>query len=139
MLFVSSGEFLDFATIVMRGCQNSRLFQCWGQKFMLCALTIWQTREKACMFADSFPACLNVLPVVLQWLVWKKKFDRRVWLSLLPVVGGIMLTSVTELSFNLAGFLAAFFGCMVTSTKTILAEALLHGYNFDRYGIKPAT
>lgn len=42
-----------------------------------------------------------------------------------------MLTSVTELSFNMAGFLAAFFGCVVTSTKTILAESLLHGYNFD--------
>uniref|UniRef100_A0A7I4CRV7 Sugar phosphate transporter domain-containing protein n=1 Tax=Physcomitrium patens TaxID=3218 RepID=A0A7I4CRV7_PHYPA len=26
---------------------------------------------------------------------------------------------------------AAFFGCIVTSTKTILAESLLHGYNFD--------
>lgn len=34
-------------------------------------------------------------------------------------------------SFNMAGFLAAFFGCVVTSTKTILAESLLHGYNFD--------
>jgi len=71
--------------------------------------------------------------VVLQCLVWKKSFDRRVWLSLIPIVGGIVLTSVTELSFNMAGFLAAFFGCVVTSTKTILAESLLHGYNFDRY------
>lgn len=70
---------------------------------------------------------------MLQWLVWKKSFDRRVWLSLLPIVGGIVLTSVTELSFNMAGFLAAFFGCVVTSTKTILAESLLHGYKFDRY------
>ena len=74
-----------------------------------------------------------MLAVVLQWLVWKKSFDRRVWLSLLPIVGGIVLTSVTELSFNMAGFLAAFFGCVVTSTKTILAESLLHGYKFDRY------
>jgi hypothetical protein len=54
-----------------------------------------------------------VATVVLQWLVWGKTFDRRVWLSLLPVVGGIVLTSFTELSFNLAGFLAAFLGCMV--------------------------
>lgn len=71
--------------------------------------------------------------MLLQWLVWRKVFDRRVWLSLLPVVGGIMLTSITELSFNMFGFLAALFGCLVTSTKTILAESLLHGYNFDRY------
>jgi hypothetical protein len=24
-------------------------------------------------------------------------------------------------------------GCLATSTKTILAESLLHGYKFDRY------
>ena len=33
------------------------------------------------------------------------------------------------------GFCAALFGCLATSTKTILAEALLHGYKFDRYAI----
>jgi hypothetical protein len=39
---------------------------------------------------------------------------------------------VTELSFNMFGFCAALFGCLATSTKTILAESLLHGYKFDR-------
>jgi solute carrier family 35 protein E3 len=82
-------------------------------------------------FMQTIKSFTPATTVVLQWLVWGKTFDRRVWLSLLPVVGGIVLTSFTELSFNLAGFLAAFLGCMVTSTKTILAESLLHGYNFD--------
>lgn len=49
--------------------------------------------------------------------MWGRRFDPRVYLSLLPVVGGIVLTSVTELSFVWAGFLAALFGCFVTSTK----------------------
>ncbi|CAF2060666.1 unnamed protein product [Brassica napus] len=69
--------------------------------------------------------------VVLQWLVWRKYFEWRIWASLVPVVGGILLTSVTELSFNMFGFCAALFGCLATSTKTILAESLLHGYKFD--------
>ncbi|CAH8354731.1 unnamed protein product [Eruca vesicaria subsp. sativa] len=69
--------------------------------------------------------------VVLQWLVWRKYFDWRIWASLVPIVGGILLTSVTELSFNMFGFCAALFGCLATSTKTILAESLLHGYKFD--------
>jgi solute carrier family 35 protein E3 len=42
-----------------------------------------------------------------------------------------MLTSITELSFNMFGFCAAMVGCLATSTKTILAESLLHGYKFD--------
>ncbi|KAM3191299.1 hypothetical protein ACQJBY_068914 [Aegilops geniculata] len=40
-------------------------------------------------------------------------------------------TTVTELSFNMFGFCAAMVGCLATSTKTILAESLLHGYKFD--------
>ncbi|PWA78202.1 eamA-like transporter family protein [Artemisia annua] len=69
--------------------------------------------------------------VILQWMIWRKYFDWRIWASLVPIVGGILLTSVTELSFNMFGFCAALFGCLATSTKTILAESLLHGYKFD--------
>ncbi|KAK4490113.1 hypothetical protein RD792_000770 [Penstemon davidsonii] len=68
---------------------------------------------------------------IFQWLIWKKSFDLRIWYSLIPIVGGILLTSITELSFNMFGFCAALFGCLATSTKTILAESLLHGYKFD--------
>ncbi|KAG5544494.1 hypothetical protein RHGRI_017048 [Rhododendron griersonianum] len=71
------------------------------------------------------------LSVALQWLVWSKHFDWRIWASLVPIVGGILLTSMTELSFNMFGFCAALFGCLATSMKTILAESLLHGYKFD--------
>lgn len=73
------------------------------------------------------------MTVILQWLIWRKYFEWRIWASLVPIVGGILLTSMTELSFNMFGFLAALFGCLATSTKTILAESLLHGYKFDRY------
>ncbi|XP_062192768.1 UDP-galactose transporter 1-like isoform X2 [Phragmites australis] len=69
--------------------------------------------------------------VILQWLVWRKYFEWRIWASLVPIVGGILLTSITELSFNMFGFCAAMVGCLATSTKTILAESLLHGYKFD--------
>ncbi|GFQ06381.1 UDP-galactose transporter 1 [Phtheirospermum japonicum] len=72
-----------------------------------------------------------VTTVILQWLIWKKYFDWRIWVSLIPIVSGILLTSITELSFNMLGFCAALFGCLATSTKTILVEYLLHGYKLD--------
>lgn len=82
-------------------------------------------------FMQTIKSFTPATTVVLQWLVWRKYFDWRIWASLVPIVGGIMLTSVTELSFNMFGFCAALFGCLATSTKTILAESLLHGYKFD--------
>lgn len=88
-----------------------------------------ETQRSFMLCSDRF---FCVRAVVLQWLVWRKYFDWRIWASLVPIVGGILLTSITELSFNVFGFCAALFGCLATSTKTILAESLLHGYKFDR-------
>ncbi|MED6207038.1 GDP-mannose transporter gonst5 [Stylosanthes scabra] len=82
-------------------------------------------------FMQTIKSFTPATTVVLQWLVWRKYFEWRIWCSLIPIVGGILLTSVTELSFNAFGFCAALFGCLATSTKTILAESLLHGYKFD--------
>eukprot|EP00270_Netrium_digitus_P017192 TRINITY_DN6268_c1_g1_i8.p1 TRINITY_DN6268_c1_g1~~TRINITY_DN6268_c1_g1_i8.p1 ORF type:complete len:258 (+),score=58.91 TRINITY_DN6268_c1_g1_i8:250-1023(+) len=83
-------------------------------------------------FMQTIKSFTPATTVILQRLVWRRMFDTRVYLSLLPVVGGIVLTSVTELSFVWKGFLAALAGCFVTSTKTILAETLLHGkYSYD--------
>ncbi|KAH7685353.1 UAA transporter protein [Dioscorea alata] len=95
-------------------------------------------------FMQTIKSFTPATTVILQWLVWGKNFDRRIWASLVPIVGGIVLTSLTELSFNIVGFCAALFGCMATSTKTILAESLLHGYKFDSintvyYMTPPAT
>lgn len=82
-------------------------------------------------FMQTIKSFTPATTVALQWLVWSKHFDWRIWASLVPIVGGILLTSMTELSFNMFGFCAALFGCLATSTKTILAESLLHGYKFD--------
>ncbi|KAF2534364.1 hypothetical protein F2Q70_00029072 [Brassica cretica] len=79
-------------------------------------------------FMQTIKSFTPATTVVLQWLVWRKYFEWRIWASLVPIVGGILLTSVTELSFNMFGFCAALFGCLATSTKTILAESLLHVY-----------
>ncbi|EPS73985.1 hypothetical protein M569_00765, partial [Genlisea aurea] len=82
-------------------------------------------------FMQTIKSFTPATTVILQWLVWKKYFDWRIWAFLVPIVGGVLLTSATELSFNVLGFCAALFGCLATSTKTILAESLLHGYKFD--------
>ncbi|KAA8538479.1 hypothetical protein F0562_027975 [Nyssa sinensis] len=82
-------------------------------------------------FMQTIKSFTPATTVILQWLIWRKYFDWRIWASLVPIVGGILLTSITELSFNMFGFCAALFGCLATSTKTILAESLLHGYKFD--------
>jgi hypothetical protein len=63
--------------------------------------------------------------VILQRVVWGRKFDSLVYWALIPIVFGVVLTTVAELSFNWTGFLTAMAACLTTSTSNIMAEALL--------------
>ncbi|KAI8032420.1 UDP-galactose transporter 1 [Camellia lanceoleosa] len=97
------------------------------------------------IFPMSFVISINIvlnnvlggsrIPTVLQCLVWRKHFNWRIWTSLVPIVGGILLTSVTYQKIYLLRTSQTTLGCMSTSTKTILAESLLHGYKFDSINI----
>eukprot|EP00897_Mesotaenium_endlicherianum_P005316 jgi/Mesen1/4812/ME000243S03987 len=57
-----------------------------------------------------------------------KHFDSRIYVALVPVVGGVTLASATELSFHLVGFLAALVATIFTSANSILAEVVLKGH-----------
>lgn len=50
----------------------------------------------ACILADLC-VCTTV---ILQWLIWRKVIERRIWASLVPIVGGMLLTSIAKLSFQ---------------------------------------
>eukprot|EP00897_Mesotaenium_endlicherianum_P008689 jgi/Mesen1/7849/ME000042S07293 len=83
-------------------------------------------------FVQTIKALTPACTVLLSSLVWRKKFHTLIYLSLLPVVGGMILSSITELSFQWVGFTAALASCFITSTGVILADLLLSGkYKFD--------
>lgn len=64
--------------------------------------------------------------VVLEtlWLRVDQK-DNRVFQSLVPIVGGVVLASWTEAEFEMTGFLAALFASVVTALLSILTSKLL--------------
>jgi len=78
-------------------------------------------------FMQTVKAFTPASTVLLQYMLQSKQFPSIVYASLAPVCGGIALSSVTEMSFEWTGFLAALAGCFATSSKTILAENLLKG------------
>eukprot|EP00850_Spirogloea_muscicola_P013756 SM000095S24970 [mRNA] locus=s95:259012:260455:+ [translate_table: standard] len=78
-------------------------------------------------FMQTVKAFTPAATVFLQRVFWGKTFDTRIYVSLLPVVGGVALTSATELSFHMGGFLAAVVSTLFTALNSILAEVLLKG------------
>jgi len=78
-------------------------------------------------FMQTVKAFTPASTVLLQRVLQAKHFPSIVYASLAPVCGGIALSSVTEMSFEWTGFIAALAGCFATSSKTILAEKLISG------------
>lgn len=79
-------------------------------------------------FMQTVKAFTPAATVALQALIMRKSFDIRVYIALIPVVGGVTLASATELSFHMFGFLAALTSTIFTSANSIMAEVLLKGH-----------
>jgi len=52
---------------------------------------------------------------------------RMTYLSLLPVVGGVAMATVTEVNFQIVGFLAALIASLTTSIQSIVSSMILTG------------
>ena len=61
----------------------------------------------AVSFTETIKSAAPFFTVVMSWIVLRKRTGILINLSLIPVVGGLALTSCTELSFNTIGFVAA--------------------------------
>jgi len=76
-------------------------------------------------FMQTIKSSVPVFTVLIQGIFLKKVFENRVYLSLIPVVGGVGLASFTEASFNMVGFLCAVFASVTTAVQAVLMSLLL--------------
>mmetsp|Transcript_18102 Transcript_18102/g.29739 ORF Transcript_18102/g.29739 Transcript_18102/m.29739 type:complete len:349 (+) Transcript_18102:267-1313(+) len=81
-------------------------------------------------FMQTIKAAVPACTIALQILAQRMKFDRRIYISLIPVVGGVMLASWTEVNFNWAGFLTAVAACWTTAAQTVLSGMIMQ-FKFD--------
>ena len=88
-----------------------------------------QTRGRRANQGSTLPRSTFVrsFAVALESLFFGREYDHRIWISLLPIVAGVALTTATELSFVLAGFLCAMAACFANALQMILTELLLKG------------
>lgn len=63
--------------------------------------------------------------VLLERFVLGTQQDPRVYMSVMPIVGGVGLASWSEQSFDMTGFLAALIGSVVTAWLALLTAKLL--------------
>jgi solute carrier family 35 protein E2 len=79
----------------------------------------------AVSFTETIKSSAPFFTVIFSWALLRERTSLMVNLSLVPVVLGLALCSVTELSFNMIGFYAAVFNNCMDCVQNVFSKKLL--------------
>jgi solute carrier family 35 protein E1 len=65
---------------------------------------------------------MPIFTVILSKLFLNQTHSKLAYLSLVPIMGGVIICSVTELEFNLVGLLSALFSTFIFAVQNIYSK-----------------
>jgi solute carrier family 35, member E3 len=83
-------------------------------------LGTWSLQYIPVSFMQAIKSAVPAVTVLMQRYMFAERFDRMIYISLVPVVGGVALASLTEVNFHPYGFILALISCFTTALQTCL-------------------
>ena len=73
-------------------------------------------------YAHTVKATMPIFAILCGRLILHEQQPKRVYLSLLPIVGGVVLATLTEISFNVIGLCSALLSTATYALLNIIAK-----------------
>ncbi|XP_006820548.1 solute carrier family 35 member E2A-like [Saccoglossus kowalevskii] len=102
-------------------------------RFTTVVLGLVSLKNIAVSFTETIKSTSPLFTVLIAFVVLREKTGLLVNLSLIPVMGGLALTSAFEINFNIIGFAAAISTNFVDCFQNVFSKKLLSGekYNYS--------
>uniref|UniRef100_UPI00398F6CFF solute carrier family 35 member E2A-like n=1 Tax=Pristiophorus japonicus TaxID=55135 RepID=UPI00398F6CFF len=103
-------------------------------RFATVVLGLVSLKNVAVSFAETVKSSAPLFTVIMSRLILGEYTGLWVHMSLMPIMGGLALCTVTEISFNMLGFLAALSTNIMDCLQNVFSKKLLSG---DKYKFSP--
>lgn len=86
-------------------------------------------------FTHTIKATSPIFSVILAHIFLKERFSKQVLLSLIPIILGVSLSTLSEVNFNAIGFFTAFGSCIIFACQNIYSKKLFADASVDHLNL----